>query len=119
MYPVGGGAVLVLAMLHDTLVEGKIRDEPLHPAPAPGEGGDAEVGCFALHVLTLGCSSYFGMGIELWTTVAGIYDERLADVLAKWFEDFGAESLDVGNYLCLLRNVRIERVVDAVTACGS
>ena len=89
MYPVGGGAVLVLAMLHDTLVEGKIRDEPLHPAPALGEGGDAEVGCFALHVL------------------------------AKWFEDFGAESLDVGNYLCLLRNVRIERVVDAVTACGS
>lgn len=40
-------------------------------------------------------------------------------MLAKWFEDFGAESLDVGNYLCLLRNVRIERVVDAVTACGS
>ena len=71
MYPVGGGAVLVLAMLHDTLVEGEIRDEPLHPAPALGEGGDAEVGCFALHVLTLGCSSYFGMGIELWTSVAG------------------------------------------------
>lgn len=119
MYPVGGGAVLVLAMLHDTLVEGEIRDEPLHPAPALGEGGDAEVGCFALHVLTLGCSSDFGVVIELRTTVAGIYDERLADVLAKWFEDFGAESLDVGNYLCLLRNVRIERVVDAVTACGS
>ena len=70
MYPVGGGVVLVLAMLHDALVEGEIRDEPLHPSPALGEGGDAEVGCFALHVLTLGSSSYFGMGVELWTSVA-------------------------------------------------
>lgn len=43
----------------------------------------------------------------------------LADVLAKGFKDFGAESFDVGNYLCMLWIVRIERIVDAITACGS
>ena len=37
MDSVGGGAVLVLAMLHDALVEGEIRDEPFHPASALGE----------------------------------------------------------------------------------
>ncbi len=119
MNPVGGGAVFVFAMLHDALVEGEVRDEPLHPASALGEGWDTEVGCFTFHVLALGCTSDFGMVVELWTTIAGTYDERLANVLAKGFKDFGAESFDVGDYLCMLWIVRIERIVDAITACDS
>lgn len=117
--PVGGGAVLVLAMLHDTLVEGEVGDEPLHPTSALGEGWDTEVGCFAFHVLAPGCTSDFGVIVELRTAVAGTDVQRLADVLTKWFKDFGTECLDVGNYLCMLWIVRIERVIDAISACGS
>lgn len=40
-------------------------------------------------------------------------------MLAKWFKDFGAEGFDVGDNLCMLWIVRIERVVDAITACSS
>lgn len=40
-------------------------------------------------------------------------------MLTKGFKDFGTESLDVGNYLCMLWIVRIERVIDAISACGS
>lgn len=69
--PVGGGAVLVLAMFKNQLVESEIRDEPLHPTSALGEGWDAEVGCFAGHVLALGCTSDFGVIVELRTAVAG------------------------------------------------
>lgn len=69
--PVGGGAVLVFIVLHDALVEGEIRDDPFHPASALGDGWDVEVGCFAGHVLAIGCSSDFWMIVELRTTVAG------------------------------------------------
>lgn len=69
--PVGGGAVFVFAMFHDALVEGEARDEPLHPTPTLGEGWDAEVGCFTFHVLALGCTSDFGVIVELRTAVAG------------------------------------------------
>lgn len=119
MNPVGGGAILVLAMFHDALAKGEFIGYPLHPASALEERGDAEVGCFASHVLTLGCSSDFWMIVECWTTVTGRDNERLADVLTKWFKDFGAKFFEVGYYLCMLRIVRIERVVDAITACSS
>ncbi len=104
-------------MLHDALVEGEIRDEPLHPTSALGEGWDAEVGCFASHVLGVYDSTY--SLVELWTTIAGTYDEWLANMLAKGFEDFGAEGFDIGYYLCMLWVVRIKRVFDAISACGS
>lgn len=70
MNPVSDGTVFVFAMLHDTLAEREIRDKPFHPTSALGEGWDSEVGCLAIHVLVVGGSSDFGMGVELGTTDA-------------------------------------------------
>lgn len=67
--PVGGGTVLVLAMLHDALVEGCVVDNPFHPFATFGKTWDAEVGCFALHVLGV-CYSTYSL-VEVWTTIAG------------------------------------------------
>ncbi len=71
-------------MLHDTLVEGSVVDDPLHPFAS------------------------FGMIVELRTTVAGTDDDWSVQVLAKRFKDVFAKGFEVCDNLSLLWIVWIE-----------
>ena len=72
--PVGDGAVLVLAMLHDALVELSVIDYPIHPILQEREGLRWR---------------------ELLAAVAAGDDHRTVEVTTQWFEDFLTEATEI------------------------
>lgn len=93
MDPVSDGAVLVLSMLEDELVEVEVVHHPGEPLAASGEVGDVDVGCLAEEVLGVVDASYGS--VEEGGAVAGGDADGDLEVLTKGFEDFGAEDAEV------------------------
>lgn len=70
-------------------------------------------------MLALGGSTDFGVVVDGRATVAGANDDGFAVPLAEGFEDVDAEGAEVGDDLCMLREVWIKVIVDAVLDGGS